>query len=74
MPDRGARSKWPSLIANVAIRLHCSTNEVRQMLWCDFREVLRGFGVKVRKTPEELAAELERFIHGTNNRNRNGRR
>jgi hypothetical protein len=43
------------------------------MLWVDFREVLRVFGVKLRKTPQELAAEIERFINGQNNRHGHGR-
>jgi hypothetical protein len=43
------------------------------MLWVDFREVLRLFGVKVKKTPKELAAEIERFINGQNNRDSHSR-
>lgn len=34
------------------------------MLWVDFREVLRAMGAKVRKTPQELQAEIERLIRG----------
>jgi len=43
------------------------------MLWVDFREVLRVFGVKLKKTPQELAAEIERFINGQNNRDSHSR-
>ena len=43
------------------------------MLWVDFREVLRVFGVKLKKTPQELAAEIERFINGQNHRHGHGR-
>jgi len=73
VPGGGARSQWPRVIAAVACRLHCSPQEVRSMLWVDFREVLRVFGVKLKKTPQELAAEIERFINGQNNRHGHGR-
>lgn len=56
--------EWPRLIATVAVRLGISPNEVRAMLWVDFREVLRAMGAKVRKTPQELQAEIERLIRG----------
>jgi hypothetical protein len=52
------------LIATVAVRLHVSPNDVRSMLWVDFREVLRTMGAKVKKTPQELHAEIERLIRG----------
>ena len=39
-------------------------NDVRSMLWVDFREVLRTMGAKVKKTPQELHAEIERLIRG----------
>jgi len=32
------------------------------MLWVDFREVLKLYGVKVRKTPAELEAEIMRIF------------
>lgn len=64
MPGGGAQSEWPRLIATVAVRLGISPNEVRAMLWVDFREVLRAMGAKVRKTPQELQAEIERLIRG----------
>lgn len=64
MPGGGAESEWPRLIATVAVRLHVSPNEVRSMLWVDFREVLRTMGAKVKKTPQELHAEIERLIRG----------
>jgi len=34
------------------------------MYWVDFREVLKLFGVKVKKTPEELEAEIMRLLNG----------
>ena len=43
------------------------------MLGVDFSEVLRVCGVKLKKTPQELAAEIERFINGQNNRHGHGR-
>jgi hypothetical protein len=52
------------LIATVAVRLGISTNDVRSMFWVDFRETLRALGAKVRKTPQELQAEIERMIRG----------
>lgn len=64
MPGGGAQSEWPRLIATVAVRLGISPNEVRTMLWVDFREVLRAMGAKVKKTPQELQAEIERLIRG----------
>ena len=64
MPGGGAQSEWPRLIATVAVRLGISPNDVRAMLWVDFREVLRAMGAKVRKTPQELQAEIERLIRG----------
>ena len=73
MPGGGARSQWPRVVAAVAIRLHCSPRDVREMLWVDFREVLKLCGVKVKKTPHELAEEIERFIHGSNDSNRHSR-
>jgi predicted nuclease of restriction endonuclease-like RecB superfamily len=73
MSRGGARSQWPRVVAAVAVRLHCSPQTVRDMLWVDFREVLRLFGVKVKKTPKELAAEIERFINGQNNRDSHSR-
>ena len=54
--------------------MQISPQDVRGMNWIDFREVLRLFGVTVRKTPDELSQELERFFrHGEDNRNGNGR-
>lgn len=64
MSGGGAETEWPRLIATVAVRLGISPNEVRWMLWVDFREVLRTMGAKVKKTPQELQAEIERMIRG----------
>ena len=64
MPGGGAETEWPRLIATVAVRLGISTNDVRSMFWVDFRETLRALGAKVRKTPQELQAEIERMIRG----------
>jgi len=46
------------------VRLGISSNEVRSMLWVDFREMMRCLGAKIKKTPQELQAEIERFIRG----------
>ena len=62
MPPAGARNEWPGIVAAVAVRLQVSPNEVRAMLWVDFREVLKLYGVKVRKTPAELEAEITRIF------------
>ena len=64
MQGRSARSEWPRVVAAVAVRLQVSPNEVRSMYWVDFREVLKLYGVKVKKTPAELEAEIMRLLHG----------
>jgi len=64
MSGGGADTEWPRLIASVAVRLGISSNEVRSMLWVDFREMMRCLGAKIKKTPQELQAEIERFIRG----------
>lgn len=64
MPGRSPQSEWPRIVAAVAVRLQVSPNEVRSMYWVDFREVLKLFGVKVKKTPAELEAEIMRLLNG----------
>jgi hypothetical protein len=64
MSGGGADTEWPRLIASVAVRLGISSNEVRSMLWVDFREMMRCLGAKIKNTPQELQAEIERFIRG----------
>ena len=56
--------EWSRIIAAVAVRLHVSPNEVRDMQWTDFREVLRLMGAKVPQTPQEIQAEIKRMIDG----------
>jgi hypothetical protein len=75
MPRRSLGREWAPLIASVAVRLHVSPETVRSMRWIDFREVLRCFGAKVQKTPQELSDEIARFINGSQEHsNRNRRR
>lgn len=64
MQGRSATSEWPRVVAAVAVRLQVSPNEVRSMYWVDFREVLKLYGVKVKKTPAELEAEIMRLLNG----------
>ena len=45
--------------------MNVSPNEVRSMLWVDFREVLKLYGVKVKQTPTEIEEQIQRiFGHG----------
>jgi hypothetical protein len=44
--------------------MNVSPNEVRQMYWCDFREILKAYGVKVQQTPEEMAEQIRRLMDG----------
>ena len=64
MASTSPRNEWPRVVAAVAVRLQVSPNEVRSMYWVDFREVLKLFGVKVKKTPAELEAEIMRLLNG----------
>lgn len=74
MEGQSDQGKFARIVAATAIRMQISPQDVRGMNWIDFREVLRLFGVTVRKTPDELSQELERFFrHGEDNRNGNGR-
>ncbi len=74
MAGQSRQGEFARIVAATAVRMQISPQDVRGMNWIDFREVLRIFGVNVRKTPDELSKELERFFrHGENNRNGNGR-
>lgn len=65
MPESGSGNEWPGVIAAVAVRMQVSPNEVRSMLWVDFREVLKLYGVKVKQTPAEMNEQIKRiFGHG----------
>ena len=64
MEAKGSRGKWPRLIAAVAVRMNVSPNEVRRMYWCDFREILRAYGVQVQQTPDERAEQIRRLMDG----------
>lgn len=45
--------------------MQVSPNEVRSMLWVDFREVLKLYGVKIKQTPAEMNEQIKRiFGHG----------
>ncbi len=74
MAGQSRQREFARVVAATAIRMQIPPQDVRGMNWIDFREVLRLFGVTVRKTPEELSQELERFFsHGENNSDRNSR-
>lgn len=64
MPRTGVEGKWPGIIAAVAVRLNVSPNEVRRMYWCDFRAILKAYGVKVQQTPDEFTEQIRRLMNG----------
>ncbi len=65
MSAKSSRREWARLVAAVSVRMQVSPNEVRSMLWVDFREVLKLYGVKVKQTPAEMNEQIERiFGHG----------
>jgi hypothetical protein len=65
MPEKSSGREWAPIVAAVAVRMNVSPNEVRAMLWVDFREVLKLYGVKVKQTPTEIEEQIQRiFGHG----------
>ena len=46
------------------MRLNVSPNEVRRMYWCDFRAILKAYGVKVQQTPDEFTEQIRRLMNG----------
>lgn len=62
MPPTSSGSKWPGIIASVAVRMSLSPEDVRAMRYVDFREVLKVLKVPVKQTQSELQDQIERFI------------
>ena len=62
MPPASSQSKWPCIVAAVAVRMSLSPEDVRAMRYVDFREVLKVLKVPVKQTQSELQEQIERFI------------
>lgn len=62
MPPTSPGSKWPRIVAAVAVRMSLSPEDVRAMRYVDFREVLKVLKVPVKQTQSELQDQIERFI------------
>jgi len=62
MPPTNSGSKWPGIVAAVAVRMNLSPEDVRSMRYVDFREVLKVLRVPVKQTESELQEQIERWI------------